>query len=428
MTTPTDSLEASLASASATPETEVTVLPTFETATTSAASTILPSESKANENFTESEDSKGSTLVSNNTATEDANSKAATASPSSPSPSSDSPSTSISAAPASPAEEKKVESVIQHDAPGGTRIDTKGKGIVSVAKTPAGGKERVKKKKPFKRFFLSCFGGSGFDEADEVKNKGKGKVANGSGNAVEMQERPAATPTGAAKGSNQTKTSLPGTTAGTATTSTEATALAGAPEAGKQDAAVGSSSTTTEEVLAVGAAGTAAVLLLPNSRTRRRRSGKKPQAQSGTAGIITSLPQAGDDEDEEDSEEESETSADGSEEEEGEESEDEEAKLILKGGVGVPIGEVSPYFQSAERNSPDVPKHLSSKDGVPRPLLPLITNELKGRKCLVLDLDETLVHSSFKVHHPRTVAYSIILTLPSIADESSSRLRDSSSD
>lgn len=30
-------------------------------------------------------------------------------------------------------------------------------------------------------------------------------------------------------------------------------------------------------------------------------------------------------------------------------------------------------------------------------LLPPLTQELKGRKCLVLDLDETLVHSSFKV-------------------------------
>jgi carboxy-terminal domain RNA polymerase II polypeptide A small phosphatase len=33
-------------------------------------------------------------------------------------------------------------------------------------------------------------------------------------------------------------------------------------------------------------------------------------------------------------------------------------------------------------------------------LLPPITPELKGRKCLVLDLDETLVHSSFKVCMP----------------------------
>jgi RNA polymerase II subunit A small phosphatase-like protein len=32
-------------------------------------------------------------------------------------------------------------------------------------------------------------------------------------------------------------------------------------------------------------------------------------------------------------------------------------------------------------------------------LLPPIANEHKGRKCLVLDLDETLVHSSFKILH-----------------------------
>jgi len=37
------------------------------------------------------------------------------------------------------------------------------------------------------------------------------------------------------------------------------------------------------------------------------------------------------------------------------------------------------------------------KDGVPRPLLPPIAPHHAGRKCLVLDLDETLVHSSFKV-------------------------------
>ena len=38
----------------------------------------------------------------------------------------------------------------------------------------------------------------------------------------------------------------------------------------------------------------------------------------------------------------------------------------------------------------------SSQDGVPKPLLPPIAPEHVGRKCLVLDLDETLVHSSFK--------------------------------
>ncbi|KAL0956270.1 hypothetical protein HGRIS_002428 [Hohenbuehelia grisea] len=54
--------------------------------------------------------------------------------------------------------------------------------------------------------------------------------------------------------------------------------------------------------------------------------------------------------------------------------EDEEDRLIMNGGAGIPIG----------------------PDGVPRPLLPPIAPQHAGRKCLVLDLDETLVHSSFK--------------------------------
>ncbi|EKM54186.1 uncharacterized protein PHACADRAFT_162559 [Phanerochaete carnosa HHB-10118-sp] len=36
------------------------------------------------------------------------------------------------------------------------------------------------------------------------------------------------------------------------------------------------------------------------------------------------------------------------------------------------------------------------QDGTPRPLLPAIASKYLGRKCLVLDLDETLVHSSLK--------------------------------
>ncbi|KAH9985822.1 HAD-like domain-containing protein [Russula compacta] len=54
--------------------------------------------------------------------------------------------------------------------------------------------------------------------------------------------------------------------------------------------------------------------------------------------------------------------------------EDDEDRLILSGGAGIPMG----------------------PDGVPRPLLPPISPQHVGRKCLVLDLDETLVHSSFK--------------------------------
>ncbi|KAL7411272.1 NLI interacting factor [Mrakia frigida] len=36
-------------------------------------------------------------------------------------------------------------------------------------------------------------------------------------------------------------------------------------------------------------------------------------------------------------------------------------------------------------------------DGIARPLLPPMSEAHKGRKCLVLDLDETLLHSSFKL-------------------------------
>ncbi|KAF8919958.1 HAD-like domain-containing protein [Mucidula mucida] len=54
--------------------------------------------------------------------------------------------------------------------------------------------------------------------------------------------------------------------------------------------------------------------------------------------------------------------------------EDEEDRLIMNGGAGIPIG----------------------PDGNPKPLLPPIAPNHVGRKCLVLDLDETLVHSSFK--------------------------------
>ncbi|TRM69569.1 HAD-like domain-containing protein [Schizophyllum amplum] len=52
----------------------------------------------------------------------------------------------------------------------------------------------------------------------------------------------------------------------------------------------------------------------------------------------------------------------------------EEERLIRKGGNGLPVG----------------------PDGKPKPLLPPIAPQHVGKKCLVLDLDETLVHSSFK--------------------------------
>lgn len=80
-------------------------------------------------------------------------------------------------------------------------------------------------------------------------------------------------------------------------------------------------------------------------------------------------------------------------EEEPEDQEDEEDRLIFNGGAGIPIGPVS--YLSLNILQPFI--YSSTKDGVPKPLLPPISPQHAGRKCLVLDLDETLVHSSFKV-------------------------------
>ncbi|KAK4706112.1 carboxy-terminal domain RNA polymerase II polypeptide A small phosphatase, partial [Phenoliferia sp. Uapishka_3] len=104
------------------------------------------------------------------------------------------------------------------------------------------------------------------------------------------------------------------------------------------------------------------------AKARRRKSGK-----GGPESLITSVPEPGQraafqQHDSDDSDE------DASDEDDEDDEEDEEQGLIARGGVGIPIGE----------------------DGLQHPLLPELALELKGKKCLVLDLDETLVHSSFK--------------------------------
>ncbi|KAI0895930.1 NIF-domain-containing protein [Annulohypoxylon nitens] len=57
----------------------------------------------------------------------------------------------------------------------------------------------------------------------------------------------------------------------------------------------------------------------------------------------------------------------------------------------IPIANTAPV--APEDTSVDV------EQGPPKYLLPPVEPHLKGRKCLVLDLDETLVHSSFKILH-----------------------------
>lgn len=66
--------------------------------------------------------------------------------------------------------------------------------------------------------------------------------------------------------------------------------------------------------------------------------------------------------------------------------EDEEDRLIAQGGIGIPVDEVGPHTG-----------HSSPQNGNPAPLLPALREPDLQRKCLVLDLDETLLHSSFKV-------------------------------
>jgi RNA polymerase II subunit A small phosphatase-like protein len=80
--------------------------------------------------------------------------------------------------------------------------------------------------------------------------------------------------------------------------------------------------------------------------------------------------------------------------------EDDEEKLIMDGGAGIPIGPVSsslPIMPGREQRTVTEHSSLCLQDGVPKPLLPPLSPQLAGRKCLILDLDETLVHSSFKV-------------------------------
>ena len=56
---------------------------------------------------------------------------------------------------------------------------------------------------------------------------------------------------------------------------------------------------------------------------------------------------------------------------------------------------------------------VAAKDGTPKPLLPAISSRYLGRKCLVLDLDETLVHSSLRVCATSSTIAHILTNVPS---------------
>ena len=88
------------------------------------------------------------------------------------------------------------------------------------------------------------------------------------------------------------------------------------------------------------------------------------------------------------------------------------------GGTGDREAETTtqPLPPPPPRTDPHVPGHdrnVSNSSNVPSEqqkwLLPPIRAEFKGKKCLVLDLDETLVHSSFKVTSSRTLISDVLL-------------------
>lgn len=58
-----------------------------------------------------------------------------------------------------------------------------------------------------------------------------------------------------------------------------------------------------------------------------------------------------------------------------------------------------PAVPNPPSSSADTPPLFASEQPAQRFLLPPQAPEFKGKKCLVLDLDETLVHSSFKILH-----------------------------
>lgn len=66
-------------------------------------------------------------------------------------------------------------------------------------------------------------------------------------------------------------------------------------------------------------------------------------------------------------------------------------------GAGVGAGVLAAGAGAAAQHASQDPSAVSTPEPAQKWLLPPITPQFSGKKCLVLDLDETLVHSSFKV-------------------------------
>ena len=97
--------------------------------------------------------------------------------------------------------------------------------------------------------------------------------------------------------------------------------------------------------------------------------------------------------------------------------EDEEQRLIRMGGAGVPVGAVRIFWSGVDGSRARTVELMMTvwrdkQDGKPRPLLPALEPKYAGKKCLVLDLDETLVHSSLRVRLSFLSQFSSILHPP----------------
>ncbi|KAI5475129.1 protein phosphatase [Pseudohyphozyma bogoriensis] len=271
---------------------------------------------------------------------------------------------------AAPTSEKEAEKEQPHDESEKSRTSTPPKPTPPPA-TPSNNAQQTARKKPQKGFLASlfscCVSSAAYDEPPPSK------PAASTSTAPPVTSTPATTTTPAPTqtASSTEKASTPAVVTPKPTREEDAeegdlslSASANTPSSGTV--------LPDEETEGV----TSGAVMPPGKETprkaHRRKSGKNP---AGTEGIITSVQApgvgggairmgaAG------------ESSGESSEEDEEEDSddEDEEALLIARGGVGIPIGE----------------------DGEECPLLPKL-EEGEKKKCLVLDLDETLVHSSFK--------------------------------
>lgn len=94
--------------------------------------------------------------------------------------------------------------------------------------------------------------------------------------------------------------------------------------------------------------------------------------------------------------------------------------------VGPPPGQRDAHEESEKDYDGAVQSQQDAAGGDQKWLLPPLRPELRGRKCLVLDLDETLVHSSFKVCPTHACLWSLPLITSRFCTKPTSRYQSRS--